>query len=177
MDADNPPEIEGGPEWLPVHDPLPEDEPWIVVGGEDDVADPDKDPIEAELEFGERLLDDEDGEFLSSLLTPQRLPPPHDVDEERAEGLVLCLLGDLARWHVAIHICEHMTWREAYAKLLAEVLHKHRVPRKIATTGWTMNYNFGEDCPRCIARIEEAYGNLELRDQDTDDEDDDEQPF
>ncbi|MCC5876089.1 MAG: hypothetical protein JJU11_07710, partial [Candidatus Sumerlaeia bacterium] len=59
----------------------------------------------------------------------------------------------LALYHVAVHLCHHCKWRQAYEFILNEVLFESRVPREIVHTGWAMNYSYGESCPECEKEI------------------------
>lgn len=100
----------------------------------------------------------EDAEVMGDLLTARRLPDPADIDEAEAEETMQLLVGELARFSVAIHLCEHCTWREAYAWLLREIIQEGRIPKDLARSGWTQNYLYGESCPKCQNEIERRYG-------------------
>lgn len=128
--------------------------------------------FEREMELGERLVREDEGEFLASFLMPQHLPHPDDVTEEQAHVHVMSLLGELALRSVAVHLCPHCSWREAYRYVVDELIHRKRVPAEIKGSGWTMNYDYGETCPECIAEIEEKYRDFEPNLDPPDDEDD-----
>ena len=66
----------------------------------------------------------------------------------------MSILVELALRNVAVHLCPHCTWVQAYRYIIEELLHETRVPLEIRGSGWTMNYDYGEDCPECIAEIE-----------------------
>lgn len=112
--------------------------------------------LDEEMELGERIVRGE-GEYLASLLLPQQLPRPEDVDEDRARIILMSLLMELALRSVAVHLCPHCAWREAYRYVLEELIHEGRVPKEIRGSGWTMNYDYGETCPECIAEIERKF--------------------
>lgn len=120
--------------------------------GESDVAN-----FMAELEYADHLITNESGEFIASMLEPQRLPAVYDVDEERAEELVLSLAAQLALVGVGIHLCKHCTMLDAYRFLLEVVLQEGRTHPELKGMGWTMNYSYGETCAECGAEIDAEY--------------------
>lgn len=116
---------------------------------------------EPELELVERLMTGEHGEFLASLLAPQRLPTADEVDEAQARTILMSLLAQLARRCVAVHLCQHCTYRDAYHFVLEELIYTERVPLEITGSGWTMNFDYAESCPECNADVEEEYLDFE----------------
>lgn len=116
---------------------------------------------ELELETGERIGAREEGVFIASLLAPRRLPSPASMDEEQAEALVRTLLMELALLNIAVHLCPHCTYCDAYRYMIEELVHNERVSPRIVGSGWTMNFNYGESCPACIAEIEAKYADMD----------------
>jgi hypothetical protein len=119
------------------------------------------DPLIKETEWGDDQLIEGNGEFLASLLDPEKLPPVEDVDEEKAQELVSSIIMGLAIFHVGIHLCEHCTWVQAYEFILKEILYEERVPPEIVHTDWISHYGYGEICPECEKEGIEKYGNGE----------------
>jgi hypothetical protein len=122
-----------------------------------EIASSSEDDFTREMEIGERMILGEGGDFLSSMLEPQRLPKPDDITEEQAETLFKGLLIQLVQRSVMLHLCVHATYREGYRYML-ELLHEERVPKEITGSGWTMNYNYGEICPACAKEWEDKLG-------------------
>lgn len=111
-----------------------------------------------ELEICELLLNHEESEYVGSFLKPRSLPPLEEVDEESAGELVKNILSELALRAIAVHLCEHCTMRQAYGYILTEILHEERVHPDIGGGGWTVNFNYGETCPKCGEEIDERWG-------------------
>ncbi len=161
-----PEEVDAGEDDIDSHLARLNSETEAAMRGEED--------LDLELELGERLMMANEGEFLASLLEPQQLPPPADVDEPRARALVMSLIAQLALRNVAVHLCPHCSYQEAYRYILEEIVYTKRVPLELQGSGWTMNYDYGEDCPQCQAEVEEDYRDFKPRS--TSAEDDEESP-
>ena len=116
-----------------------------------------------EMELMDHLIDNEMGDPVGSLFSEnRRLPRPEDLDDERVEIQLKCLLGELALCGVALHVCEHFSPRDAYRLLLEKICWGERVFKELGGTGWTQNFMTSEYCKACEEEDEHEYVDLEV---------------
>jgi len=134
-------------------------EPEDLVSGKhqesDDLAGQTAEELIAEMELMDDLIDNEPGEFVGSILQPQRLPKPEEVDEAQAEALVKSLAMELATFGVALDVCEHFTMKQAYQYMITELIPEARVHPELRGTGWVQHFMTSESCEVCLRETEE----------------------
>ena len=114
-----------------------------------------------ETKLMDRLMTEEPGEPLGSLLEPRSLPHPESLDEAAAEAQVMGLLVEMALMGVQLHMCEHFTYKQAYQFLVDEVFPEMRVHPELKGTGWVQSHDTSEACPECEREAEERYQEYE----------------
>jgi hypothetical protein len=113
----------------------------------------------ASLELMDRLIDRGEGDpLILAFKSPQRLPAPDDVPEEKVEPLLKGLLAELALFGVALHVCEHYTPREAYRLLVENIATEWKFRPELVGTGWVQNFMTGEYCKQCEEEAIRDYG-------------------
>jgi hypothetical protein len=110
-----------------------------------------------ETRLMDRLIREEPGEPLGSLLEPRSLPHPDTLDEKAAEAQVMALLVEMALMGVQLHMCEHFTYKQAYQFLVDEVFPEMRVHPELKGTGWVQCHDTSEACETCERESEERY--------------------
>lgn len=120
-----------------------------AIGGEDT-----SDEIR-ELELMDQLIESGEQAPLCSIFEePMQLPKPEDLDDDEVEGVLKNLLGQMALFGVAFHICEHFTPRKAYKLLVEKVFWEEGVFDQLRGTGWVQGFMTSEYCPECEATQE-----------------------
>ena len=118
----------------------------------------DADKTIREAELMDDLIDHSDGEPLISFLhSPEAYGPPDGLDDEEVEGALKGLLGELALYGIALHVCQHFTPRDAYRLLIEELLPNHRAHPELLGTGWVTGFMTHEFCPQCEAEIDREF--------------------
>ncbi|MCX7013526.1 MAG: hypothetical protein NTW86_13385 [Candidatus Sumerlaeota bacterium] len=134
-----------------------EDDPSTNAGQEDNDA-------VRSAELMDALLDsDRDQPLLLLFQKPSTLPRPDDLTEKQAEETIQVLLGQMAMFGVAFHICEHFTAREAYRLLVEKVLQEERFYPELRGSGWVTGFMTSEWCPHCEEENQRAFEDYERK--------------
>ncbi len=127
---------------------------WKIAAGDDD----NPDESMREMMLMDELIERGDGTLLSELFDgPLRLPRPDAVGEQEAEGHLKTLLAQLARYGIALDICEHYTARACYRLLVEELLPEQRAFKELQRTQWVQHFSTWEFCPACDAQMEREW--------------------
>lgn len=118
-----------------------------------------------ELRLMDDLIDRGEGEPLGSLMDEVlKLPPPDQVTEEQARESLMSLLAALATYGVALHMCEHVTYRDAYRLMVEHLREEGKAYAELRGTGWVQHFDTAEYCTICeaeMAREFESRGSLD----------------
>jgi hypothetical protein len=92
---------------------------------------------------------------LQSLFDPPiKLYPSESLTDHQIEATLQALLARLARYGVALDMCEHFTAREAYQLLLDHILPEESVALKLVENGYIQHFSTYEFCPSCLEEAE-----------------------
>ncbi len=111
-----------------------------------------------EMEIMDEAIDRGERQPLGTLFDDVvKTPHPDRLTEEEAEVHLKVLLGHLAMMGIALHICEHFSWRDAY-RLLVERLCKEEVAfEQLQQTQWVQHFMTSEYCEACEAEMERDF--------------------
>ena len=129
-----------------------------ALDGDGDGDDEEAERALRETELMDDLLEHNPGEPIRAFVDVHTdLPPPERLDEQQAETAVKTLLGRLALFGIALDICPHFTWLDAYRLLLERICTEHRAYRELKDTQWVQQFMTSEFCEQCKADAERAY--------------------
>ncbi|MBI5092551.1 MAG: hypothetical protein HZB26_08930 [Candidatus Hydrogenedentes bacterium] len=112
----------------------------------------------AECEIMDYCIEHCEGEPIASFLgDADHLPEPDTLSDEAVEAQLKVILGQLAIWGVALHLCKHFTPRDCYKLLIATILPESKAYRELAGTGWVQHFDTGEYCAKCEAEFDAEY--------------------
>jgi hypothetical protein len=117
-----------------------------------DASDEDKPQLLREMELMDELIEGGEGELICGLFEgPLRLPCPDAVDNAGVEEALKSLLAELARFNIAVDVCEHFTPRDAYRLLVERICPQERAYPELRSTQWIQHFSTAEFCERCEA--------------------------
>jgi len=100
-------------------------------------------------------IENSPGEPIGSLLDALGpLPEPDELSERQAEVQLKALLGQLARFGVALDVCEHFTARNAYRLLKEHILPEGRIHPELRGSDWVEHFTTQEHCAECAAQAQ-----------------------
>ncbi|MCA9247198.1 MAG: hypothetical protein KDA42_08795, partial [Planctomycetales bacterium] len=104
---------------------------------------------------------------------PIKLPRPEGLNDEQVEIALRTLLAELARYGIALDMCEHFTARQAYQLLLDEICVDEGAFPELRGTQWVQHFMTHDFCPVCQAE----YAADDPPEAGTDESPDDDLPF
>lgn len=121
-------------------------------------GDTDEEDIIHELELMDDLIENGEGEPVGMLFDEVvRLPSPDSLDETKAEETVKVLLAKMALYGVALDMCEHYTFKDAYRLLVEHISKENEVFRELRGTGWVTHFSTWEYCQQCEEKFKREY--------------------
>jgi len=96
----------------------------------------------------------DDDPLLASVLD---IPEIDGLTDTQAEAKLKEVLGMLAMYGIAIHICEHFTAKDTLRIIRDDYGLESRIHPGFVGSGWVQNFNTGESCPKCDAEFEERW--------------------
>ncbi len=135
------------------------DDPYGLFAPEADDGEESVDKLMAETELLDDLIEGDDpGELIGSLLGYLGpLPLPEDLDDAEVEGHLKGVLGALALYGIALHVCEHYSVRDTYRLLRDTILPEERAHPELKGTGWVTNFMTSDFCEQCQAEFASEY--------------------
>ncbi|MBT4868260.1 MAG: hypothetical protein HON53_24400 [Planctomycetaceae bacterium] len=139
-----------------------------------------------EMELMDELIEGGEGDIIASIFEePMKLPRPDQLDDVQVESALKTLLGQLARFGIALSVCEHFTPRDAYRLLLNDICTEERAYPQLRDTQWVQHFMTSEFCEICEAEMDREFEEYERRRRENPDDDlaggdlpgDDEVPF
>ena len=128
------------------------------------LEDEDKPQVIRELELMDELIENSPGVPLSELFdNPVKCPLPDQLDDEQVEAALKSLLAELARFGVALEICEHFTLRDAYQLLLEQICPEERAYPELRNTQWVQHHSTSDYCDQCQAEFEQELDDYDRR--------------
>ncbi len=125
----------------------------LSIQAEDDESD-----VIRELELMDDLIERGEGDPIGTILEETvKLPPADSLDDEQAERELKKLLALLARYNIALAICEHFTPRDAYRLLLEHILLEETAHPELRATQWVQHFMTAEYCKECEAEMEREF--------------------
>ncbi len=129
----------------------------LGLDDEEDYDEEAEDPL-YELELMDDLIENSDGEPIGGIFAHlDRLPQADSLSDDKAERLLKRLLGELALYGIALHVCEHFTPRDAYRLLVETIAREESFHPELRGTGWVQNFMTAEFCPACEAKIQAEF--------------------
>lgn len=104
--------------------------------------------------FDDLIESNAPGIRIGSLFDEYGLAPPEELDEEGARTALERILGTLALFGVAFHMCPKCTWHHAYGLVYHKLSQEHFHP-ELKGTGWIQNFLAIELCPFCVNEFDE----------------------
>lgn len=129
-----------------------------------------------EMELLDDLIENGEGELLGNIFKDfMKLPPPDSLDEKGAESQIKIALGRMAMFGIALNVCHHFTWLEAYRYLVEHLCREERFFREMSGTQWVQHFDTADACDACRSEYErDEAEQLDASDADLDDPDGDE---
>ncbi|MCA9184156.1 MAG: hypothetical protein R3E01_33835 [Pirellulaceae bacterium] len=87
---------------------------------------------------------------------PVRFPPAKRLNDAQAERQLKRLLAKLARYGIALEVCDHFTPRDCYRLLTEVICVKQRVYPETAGTAWIQSFSTWEFCETCLTDFQEC---------------------
>jgi hypothetical protein len=86
-----------------------------------------------------------------------KTPRPDGLTEEEAEVHLKVLLGHLAMLGIALHVCEHFSWRDAYRLMVERLCREEVAFEQLRGTQWVQHFMTSEYCRACEAEMEKEF--------------------
>lgn len=86
---------------------------------------------------------------------PLKLPPVDEVSPEQAADLVRKILAELAKYAIALDVCEHFNEVDCYRVLVQSVLPKAHISPLQPGSGFVTHYSTYDWCSKCAEELEE----------------------
>ena len=138
----------------------------------------DDDETMAELELMDSLIERGAEVPVGSIFDPPiQLPRPEGLNDDQVGIALQKLLAEMARYGIALDMCEHFSPREAYQLLLDEICVEEGAFPELRGTQWVQHFMTHDFCAVCQAEDEAEAHAQESLDDDDDDESDDDVPF
>ncbi len=120
-----------------------------------------------EMEIMDELIANSPGVVFRELFDgPVKCPLPDNLSDEQVEQALKSLLAELARFGIALEVCEHFTPREAYRLLLEEICPEERAYPELRDTQWVQHYSTSDYCKSCQDEFERELNEHRLRSDD-----------
>ena len=139
-----------------------------------------------EMELMDELIEGGEGDIIASIFEePMKLPRPEQLDDVQVEAALKTLLGQLARFGIALSVCEQFTPRDANRLRLNDICTEERAYPQLRETQWVQHFMTSEFCEICEAEMDREFEEYERRRHENPDDDlpddnlsgDDEVPF
>ncbi|MBN1342345.1 MAG: hypothetical protein JXQ73_06675 [Phycisphaerae bacterium] len=136
------------------------------IKGEDGSSD-----VIREMELMDDLIERGEGDPIGTILEETvKLPSPDALDDEGAERELKRLLALLAKYNIALSICEHFTPRDAYRLLLEHICIEESAYPELRSTQWVQHFMTAEFCEECEAEMDREFEERQRREGDLDDQ-------
>ncbi len=86
---------------------------------------------------------------------PIKIPRPDRLSDDQAADALRTLLAEMAKYGIALDMCEHFTPRQAYQLLVEEICLREGAFPQLKETQWVQHFMTHDFCPECRREIDE----------------------